>query len=166
MILETERLRLRELGTADAGFMVALLNSPNFLRFIGDRQVRSLADAERYLLEGAIAAYGRDGHGMYAVERRADGLTVGVCGLVRRPGLDDVDLGFAFLPEHCGLGYGSEAATAMLQHARTAFGLSRILAIVDPRNTASIRLLERLGMAYQRDVQLPNDPTILMLFAT
>lgn len=166
MLLETARLRLRELIPADAAFMLALLNSPAFLRYIGDRKVRSLADAERYLRDGAIAAYAHDGFGMYAVERRSDGLLVGVCGLVRRPGLDDVDLGFAFLPEHCGLGYGSESASAVLHHARRTFGLARVVAIVVHDNLASIRLLERLGMAYERDVQLPHDPQPLMLYAT
>jgi RimJ/RimL family protein N-acetyltransferase len=165
-ILETPRLRLRELTPADDAFMLGLLNSPAFLRYIGDRNVRSLADAGRYLREGAIAAYARDGYGMYAVERRGDRLTVGVCGLVRRPGLDDADLGFAFLPEHCSLGYGSESAMAMLRHAREVLGLGRVVAIVVRDNAASIRLLERLGMVYERDVQLPHDPQPLMLYAT
>lgn len=165
MVLETPRLRLRRLATADAPFIVALLNSPDFLRYIGDRKVRSVEDARRYLLEGPIAAYARDGYGMYAVDRRQDGLTVGLCGLVRRPGLDDPDIGFAFLPEHCRLGYGSESAAAMLRHARAVLGLERVVAIVARGNAASIRLLERLGLAFEREVRLPHDPEALLLYA-
>lgn len=165
MVLETARLRLRLLTPADAGFMLALLNSPPFLRYIGDRKVRTEQQAAQYLLDGPIAAYARDGYGMYAAERRSDGLPIGVCGLVRRPGLADADLGFAFLPEHCAQGYGREAASAMLAHAHAAFGLARVVAIVVRENLASIRLLERLGMRYEREVTLPGDPQPLLLYA-
>lgn len=165
IVVETGRLRLRHMGEDDGAFMLALLNSPGFLRYIGDRGVRTVADAQRYVREGPVAAYAQHGYGMYLVERRDDGEPVGVCGLVRRPGLDDVDIGFAFLPEHCAHGYGRESARAVLDHARDALALGRVVAIVLPENTASIRLLQALGLQHERDVQLPGATELLHLYA-
>jgi RimJ/RimL family protein N-acetyltransferase len=164
-VIETGRLRLRHMGEDDGAFMLALLNSPGFLRYIGDRGVRTVADAQRYVREGPVAAYAQHGYGMYLVERRDDGEPVGVCGLVRRPGLDDVDIGFAFLPEHCARGYGRESAVAVLDYARDSLRLERVVAIVLPGNTPSIRLLQGLGLRHERDVQLPAGTELLHLYA-
>ncbi len=163
-VLTTARLRLREFSESDAGFMVTLLNDADFLRYIGDRGVRNEADARAYLREGAIASYREHGYGMYMAERRADGRAVGVCGLVRRDGLDGPDLGFALLPDWRGAGYADEAARAVLEHAFGALSLKRVLAIVTPGNRASLALLERLGMRPAGRVRLPGGAEDLLLY--
>lgn len=144
--IETPRLRLSELAEDDAAFVLALLNTEGFLRHIGDRGVRSLDDARRYLREGPRDSYARHGHGLWKVTRKADGLPVGMCGLVRREGLPRPDLGYAFLPEHTGQGLASEAGAAVLAHAFDVMHLPQVLAIVSPGNEASVRVLERIGM--------------------
>ena len=145
-IAETGRLRLRPFRESDAELILELLNDPEWLRFIGDRNVRSLDDARTYL--GKLdAAYAKHGFGLYRVERKADGASLGMCGLVKRDTLPDPDLGFAFLERHRGAGYAEEAARATLDHASRGLGLKRLAAIATPDNERSARLLEKLGFA-------------------
>jgi RimJ/RimL family protein N-acetyltransferase len=165
-IATTARLRLRELDEGDAGFMVELLNQPDFLRFIGDRGVRDIGQARTYLRDGPIASYARHGMGMYVVEPREDGAPVGLCGLVVRDGLPGPDIGFAFLPQHYGKGYAFEAARATLQLARGLWALPRVLAIVSPGNARSIALLRRLGLRDAGTVTLPGKDEEILLFET
>jgi RimJ/RimL family protein N-acetyltransferase len=148
-VLSTERLELRHLTTDDAGFILELTNDPDWLRYIGDRGIRTLDDARRYIETGPMEMYARLGFGLWAVEPRGGGAPVGICGLLRRDWLDDADIGFAFLPAFRGMGYAREAAAATLDYART-LGLNRVLAIVSPENEASLRLLVKLGMAFER----------------
>lgn len=145
MIVETGRLRLRRLTRLDAPFLVGLLNEPAWHRFIGDRGVRTAEDAEAYLEKSYLAGYARDGFSMFLVERLSDGAPLGVCGLMRRDILDDVDLGFGFKSEHRRRGYAREAAEAMMRWGHESLGLGRIIAITHPENVASIHLLEKLG---------------------
>ncbi|GAA4319695.1 GNAT family N-acetyltransferase [Flaviaesturariibacter amylovorans] len=145
IILQTDRLRLRRFTTGDAAFIVALLNSPGWLRFIGDRGVHNEADALRYLGNGPFKSYAERGFGLSLVETK-EGTAAGMCGILVRDTMDYPDIGFAFLPEHAGKGYGYEIASTTLRHARSAWGLTTIDAITLPDNTASIRLLERLRM--------------------
>ncbi|UNK58877.1 GNAT family N-acetyltransferase [Pseudoxanthomonas daejeonensis] len=165
-IATTARLRLRELVEDDAGFMLELLNQPDFLRFIGDRGVRDLEQARSYLRDGPIASYARHGMGMYLVEPRGGGAPIGLCGLVVRDGLPGPDIGFAFLPAYYGQGYAFEAASATLAHARTALSLPRVLAIVSPGNDRSIALLRRLGLRDAGTIQLPGKDEVILLFET
>lgn len=165
IVLETERLVLRHLGPHDADFIVALLNDPAFLRFIGDRNVRTADDARGYIQNGPVESYARNGFGLYLVERRDDGTPLGMCGLLKREVLNDVDIGFAFMPAFRGAGYAREAAAATVQHARDALGLPRVVAIVSPDNEASIGLLERLGFAFERWVRMSADEDEIKLFS-
>jgi RimJ/RimL family protein N-acetyltransferase len=165
-VLETQRLRLRQLVEADAPFILRLLNEPSWLRFIGDRGVRTLDDAKAYIQNGPRQMYASAGFGLFLVELRESGAAVGMCGLLRRATLPDVDIGFAFLPEHWGRGYAYEAADATLQYGRDAHGLKRIAAITLPDNASSRKLLTRLGMVCERTVQLPNDAAELLYYAT
>lgn len=162
--LETPRLILRELTTADAAFMLALLNDEAFVRYIGDRGVRTEDDARKYLQDGTIASYHEHGYGMYLMLRRDDGASIGVCGLVRRDGLEAPDLGFALLPPYRAAGYASEACKVVLQHARDNLNVGRLLAIATPDNAASAALLRRLGMQVEDRVRLPGDDTELDLY--
>lgn len=161
-VVETERLRLRWMTLDDAGFILRLVNEPSWLEFIGDKGVRSLDDACHYLRTGPMDLYQRYGFGHYLVERKSDGIALGMCGLIKRDTLPDVDIGFAFLPEYWGSGYAFEAAAAVLDHGHRRFGLKRIVAITSLHNESSIRLLGRMGLKFERLVELrPNDPVKL-----
>jgi RimJ/RimL family protein N-acetyltransferase len=165
-VLATERLALGPLGDDDAPFLVELLTDPAFLRFVGDRGVRSEADVPRYLEEGPRANYRKHGFGLYRVSLREAGEAIGVCGLIRRPALSDVDLGFALLPRFRGRGYALEAARRVARHAFEDHGLNRLIAITDPDNQASIRVLERIGMGFAGMVRLGEEEPELRLYAT
>jgi ribosomal-protein-alanine N-acetyltransferase len=156
-VLQTERLTLRCLEAADAPFMLALLNDPAWIRYIGDRGVRTVEAARAYLEERMISMYARLGFGLWMVEVRGDPRPAGICGLVKRDTLPEVDLGFAFMPEFRGRGYAFESALAVREHATGALGLQRLLAITSPANADSIRLLERLGFAHERDMTWAGD---------
>jgi RimJ/RimL family protein N-acetyltransferase len=164
-VLETERLTLRRLTEEDAPFMLALLNEPSFLRFIGDRKVRTLDDARSYILKGPVEMYERHGHGLYLTSLKPEGTPIGMCGLIKRDGLADVDIGFAFLPAFWGRGYAFEAASAVLADGQAGLGLRRIVAITAQDNQSSIRLLERIGLNFERRIQLNGEGPELNLFA-
>jgi [ribosomal protein S5]-alanine N-acetyltransferase len=154
MIGETERLRLRELTTDDAAFILRLVNDPAWIEFIGDRGIRSLDGARDYLESGPLRMYREHGFGLWLVERKTDGAALGICGLLKRETLADVDLGFAFQPEARGHGYAHEAAQASLDYAVRRVGLRRVVALTAPVNPRSIRLLEKLGFQFESMVQL------------
>ena len=143
---ESDRLRLRELRPADAGFMLELLNDPDFIAHIGDRGVRTEAQALAYLEAGPIAGYRDHGHHLWLVEAKPGGEATGVCGLIRRDHLPHPDIGYAFLPAWRGRGLAAEAGRLVLAHGLHALRLPRILAIVTETNAASRRLLESLGL--------------------
>ena len=164
IVLHTERLRLRHMTADDAAFMLGLLNDPAWHRYIGDRGVRNLEAARDYILAGPVEMVARLGFGFYVVERREDDCPLGVCGLAKRDFLDDVDIGYAFLPQYGGQGYAFEAAQGVMAHAKE-LGLTRIVATVRPDNAASIRLLEKLGLRFERVIQAPDTARDLQLFA-
>ena len=164
IVLETERLVLRRLTLNDAPFIVELLNEPSFLRYIGDRGVKTLQDARHYLLKGPIASYAVLGFGLYLVFVKDTGDPIGICGLLKRETLSDVDIGFALLPRFCRQGFASEAAAAVLKHAREDFGLKRVVAITSPDNGASARVLERIGLRFESQIRLADDPREVKLF--
>lgn len=147
-VLETARLRLRQFALSDAAFVLELLNEPSWLRFIGDRGVRTLDDARAYIERGPRTMFARYGFSLLVVERKDDGAALGMCGLIQRDSLDAPDIGYAFLPRAWGHGYARESAAAVLAHGHATLGLPRILAITDPDNAASIKLLEDIGMQF------------------
>jgi ribosomal-protein-alanine N-acetyltransferase len=156
-VLETDRLVLREFEPDDAAFVVRLLNDPGWLRFIGDRQVRDEAAARDWIERRLVTAYRQHGFGLWAMQRRADGALAGMCGLVRRDGLPEIDLGYALLPAFRGKGLVREAGAACLVHAALALGKRRVLAITDPDNERSIRVLAALGMVRDTSIDYRND---------
>jgi RimJ/RimL family protein N-acetyltransferase len=164
-VLETERLVLRRLSCDDGEFILELLNDPSWLRFIGDKGVRTLEDARNYILTGPMDMYARVGFGLYLVERKSYAEPIGICGLIKRDALEDVDIGFAFLPGFRARGYALEAATAVMEHAKSAFGLRRLVAITSPENEASIRLLGKLGLRFERMMTLAGESPEVSLFA-
>jgi RimJ/RimL family protein N-acetyltransferase len=166
VVLETNRLSLREFTAADSDFIVQLLNTPGWLRFIGDRNVKTSEDALRYLENGPIRSYRENGFGLYLVALKETGIAVGMCGLIKREGLESVDIGFAFLPLFSGQGLAVEIAQATLAYAKNVLHLEKVLAITDPRNERSIRLLEKLGLKFEKWVVLPGQQEELLLFST
>jgi RimJ/RimL family protein N-acetyltransferase len=165
-VLETERLVIRRLSADDAEFILALLNEPSFLRYIGDKGVRNIADAVRYIETGPLASYERFGFGSYLVELRESGVPIGMCGLIKRETLPDVDIGFAFLPGFWSRGYAFESAAAVLTYGRDVLGLRRIVAINSPDNDASARLLEKIGLRFERLIKLTDDQAEVRLFVS
>ena len=162
--LETGRLTLRRFDLGDAGFVLGLLNEPSFLLHIGDKGVRTEDDARRYIAEGPLASYARSGHGLYVVVLRESGAPIGICGLLKRDWLEDVDLGFALLPPYWRRGYAFEAASAVLAQGRAVLGLGRIAAITSMENEPSIRLLGRLGFRLERVARFTEGGEELRLF--
>jgi RimJ/RimL family protein N-acetyltransferase len=164
-IIETNRLILRRFTLDDAAFILELLNEPAWKRYIGDRGIDSLESARRYLETGPIASYERHGFGLYAIEQKIDSTLVGMCGLIKRDGLDDVDIGFAVLSRFEGQGLTTEAAEATLAYSRDMLGLKAVVAITSIDNERSARLLERLGMRFERMVRLSEDAELLRLYS-
>lgn len=164
-ILRTERLRLRTARETDADFYLELVNDPAFIEHIGDRGLRTLDDARRALRDGPLAMHALRGHSLYVVERLEDAAPVGLSGLIKRDILDDVDIGYAFLPRYRGLGYALEAGRGVVQHAR-ALGIRRLVAITTPTNEASIGLLLKLGLRFDRQASLvPDEPAVNVYLA-
>lgn len=164
--LVTPRLVLRRFTGDDAPFVLALLNDPDWLRYIGDNGVRTLDDARTYLREGPIAMYARFGFGLLAVDVKDGGQTIGMCGLIQRDGVADVDIGFAFLPAFRSRGFAREAASAVLALGHGSLGIPRIVAFTAPDNARSARLLGEIGMRLERTTVLPSSPDELLLFAS
>jgi len=163
-VLETDRLILRRLSIDDAEFILQLLNEPSFLRFIGDKGVRNIDDARNYILKGPVDMYRRLGFGLYLTELKDGGVPIGICGLIKRDALEDVDIGFAFLPKFWAKGYAYEAAYAVMTYGKDVVGLKRIVAITSPDNHASAKLLEKLGLQFERMVRLSDDAEEVRLF--
>ncbi|MGG1677380.1 GNAT family N-acetyltransferase [Neobacillus sp. NRS-1170] len=164
-VFETERLILRWLTPDDDAFILELLNDPSWIRFIGDRGIRTLADARNYILTGPMDMYTRKGFGLYLTELKDGGIPIGICGLIKRDSLEDVDIGFAFLSRFQSKGYGYEAASATLEYGIEKLGLNRIVAITDKDNDHSSNLLKKIGMNFERLVILSPDTEELKLFA-
>ena len=164
-VTQTERLLLRWLDARDSAFIFELVNEPSWLRYIGDKGVKTLQDAQRYIEDGPIEMYQRLGFGLYVVELKENGAPIGICGLIKRDALVDVDLGFAFLPRFWTKGYALESASAVMSYGRSALGLSRIVAIVSQDNHRSARLLKKLGFRFESSVSLQPDGDELKLYA-
>ncbi|MEO8113331.1 MAG: GNAT family N-acetyltransferase [Phenylobacterium sp.] len=165
-VLRTERLILRHLNEDDAPFILELLNEPGFLDNIGDRGVRDLEGARRYVTEGAGTSYQKYGYGLWATVLKASGEAIGICGLVKRDGLEDADIGYAFLARSWGRGYAKEAAAAVLDHAQRVIGLTKVVAITTPSNAGSIAVLEKIGLKFERMIQLPGHDAESSYFTT
>ncbi len=140
------------------------MNDPSFIRYIGDRKIRTIEGAKGYITNGPVASYAQNGFGLYLVELKESGESMGMCGLIRRNTLKDVDIGYAFLPKFWSRGYALEAAREMKRYAQEELGLKRLVAVVDPENPASIHLLEKLGMKFEKMVRLTPDDIELKLF--
>lgn len=165
-VIETDRLTLHKFTEDDAAFILRLLNEPSFLEFVGDKGVRTLDDARRYLREGPIASYKQHGFGLYLVQRDEDASYIGMCGLLKRDTLDDPDIGFGFVPESWSQGFATEAARAVLDRAKSEHGLNRVVAITAPHNGASIEVLRKIGLQFEKALCLSEGSPEILLFGT
>ena len=165
-MIETQRLRLRRLtlSDSDAAFMIRLVNDPGWIANIGDRNVHDLPQARAYI-QKTLDMYERLGFGSWVAELKATGEPIGTCGLVKRDGIDDVEIGYALLPEFRGQGLAIEGVRAVIRHAREVLGLERVAAIVTPSNADSIRVLEKAGLAFARAVTLPGKDEVYLYLA-
>jgi len=166
IVAETARLRIRHFTLEDAEFILRLLNEPTFIQNIVDKGVRTLDAARAYLRDGPIASYDRHGFGLNCVELRDSGVPIGMCGLIKRDSLEDADIGYALLPEHCSKGYAHEAAMAVMATAGGEFGMRRVVAVTNAENERSIRLLERMGFRYERMIALHDGEPEIKLYAS
>lgn len=164
-LIETERLRLRWITVEDANFIMELLNDPSWLKYIGDKGVLSLKDARTYILEGPVTMYRNVGFGLFLTELKDERIPIGMCGLLKRESLEDVDIGFAFLPNYTGKGYAYEAAVGVLELAKAKWSLKRVVAITTLDNSQSEKLLIKLGFNYDSLVRLSSDSSSLKLFS-
>lgn len=164
-VLETDRLLLRELKAEDAPFLFELMNDPSWLRYIGDKGIRTMEDARCYIVDGPRRMYARHGFGLWLVTLKETATSIGLCGLIQREELDEIDLGFAFLPAYRRQGHAFAAASATIAYAREKLGLRRLLAIMSPENEASGQLLEKLGFHFQRLGRLAPASPAIKLFA-
>lgn len=165
MLPETARLRLRQFNFDDAAFIVRLVNTPAWIKFIGDRNVHNEEQARSYLEHGPMKSYRENGFGLCMVETKDPVVPIGMCGLLKRDSLDSPDIGFAFLPEYTGQGYAFEIAASTLEYARSFLCIEKISAITDAANERSIRLLKKLGMTFERNHSLQSDGKELMVFS-
>lgn len=164
IITETPRLIIREFTSEDSAFIIELLNTPSWLRYIGDRKVKNIDDAQAYLLKGPMKGYKEHGFGLNCVVLKDGNIPIGMCGLIKRDTLDDVDIGFAFLPQYEGKGYAMESTIPVLEQAKK-LDLKRVVAITLPDNERSIRLLKGVNMHFEKMIQFPDDKEELMLFS-
>lgn len=156
-ILETQRLNLRTIEPDDAAFYYELVNDPTWLEFIGDKGIRSVEGARAAIIEGPCAMQEKLGHSLYVMERKSDGRPLGLCGLIKRDSLPDVDIGYAIRPAYFGQGYTYEAAAAVVAYARDQLRMKRLLGITSPANVNSIALLAKLGLSLVEHKKLPPD---------
>ena len=169
-ILETERLILREIIETDDEFVLDLLNQPSFIKYIGDRNVRTIEQSREFIENRYRQSYRVNGFGLYAVELKSEirnlKSQIGICGFVKRDSLPDADIGFAFLPQFCGKGYALESANAVMKYGRDVLGLARVLAITSQDNESSGRLLEKIGFKFESLIKMPPDTEELKLFSS
>lgn len=161
---ETDRLILRPTEESDADYILEVMNTPKWIKNIGDRKVHSREDAIKYIRERMLPQLERLGYSNYTVIRKSDGVKMGSCGLYDREGLEGIDIGFAFLPAFEKKGYAYEASSRIMEAAIEDFGIELIKAITIPSNTASQKLLEKLGLEFQKRFYMEGDSEELMLY--
>ena len=163
-IIETERLLLQQVTLKDTAFIYELLNSSGWIEFIGDRGVHSLADAAQYIKKSFLDSYEKNGFGLYKMVVKTSNESIGLCGLVNRPSLEDIDIGFALLASHFKKGYAYEAAQATMDYATKKLGLTKIVAITTKENHASQKLLKKIGFGQVDVIQMEGEELLLMSY--
>jgi ribosomal-protein-alanine N-acetyltransferase len=164
-LMETERLRLRPVTVDDTALMLAVWNDPAFIENVADRGIRTVEQAREAIKAGAQKLFDDYGYGPYCMSLKSGGAMIGICGIFKRENIDDPDIGFGVLPDFCGKGYAGEAAQAVVEYAHNTLGISVLTAIVSPTNAASIGLIEKLGLTFERMVIMPGDDDAICLYS-
>lgn len=164
MKIETDRLRLRAVTLDDTGIMLAVWNDPDFIRNVADRGIRTEEQAREVIARTVLTLFEKHGYGPCCISLKSDDSMIGICGLFKRENLDHPDIGFAILPDYCGKGYAGEAAAAVVHYAREQLGLTALTAIVSPENRASIGLIEKLGLKFDRMITMPDESDAIRLY--
>ncbi len=164
-LMETDRLRLRPVTVDDSALMLAVWNDPAFIENVADRGIRTAEQAREAIKSGAEKMFQEYGYGPYCMSLKFDGTMIGICGIFKRENIDDPDIGFGVLPDYFGKGYAGEAAKAVVEHARNTLDISVLTAIVSPTNAASIGLIEKLGLTYERMITMPGDDDAVCLYS-
>lgn len=164
-VLETDRLVLSEATVADAPFILTLVNDAEWLTFLDNRGITTLAEAELYVLNTLCRGYLEWGFGLYLVTLKGSMVPIGVCGLLKREYLEFADIGFGFLSDYCGMGYAGESAKGVMAYGKNTLGLKTILAIVDPHHQKSIKLLHKIGLRFSRSITSPVNGSALQVYA-
>ena len=166
IVAETERLLLSKFTLDDAPFFLELVNTPNWIKYIGERNIKTVEQAEDAIKKGHLKSYATHGFGFYTLQLKSEqNNTIGTCGLIKRDTLDHADIGFAMLPKYEGKGFGFESSMAVLKLAKEQFELKKVLAITLPTNQNSIKLIEKIGLSYEKRVKPFEDDEELLLFA-
>ena len=166
IIAETNRLFISKFTLKDASFFLQLVNSPNWIKYIGDRETKTIKEAEERIKTGHLKSYKTNGFGFYKLLLKAENKNpIGTCGLIKRDTLDDVDIGFAMLPNYEGIGLAYEASIEVIKLANDEFHLNKLVAITNPNNKKSIKLIEKLGLAFEKKTKPFEDDEELLLFA-
>jgi RimJ/RimL family protein N-acetyltransferase len=163
--IESTRIFLRPLTLEDGEFILELLNTEGFIKYIGDRNVRTIEQAKGYLLNGPLKSYETNGFGLSLAELKSDRTPVGMCGLLKRDYLDHADIGFAFLPGHTGKGYAYEIVKEIIRYGMNELQMEKILAIILPENSPSIKLLEKIGFRFEKNFISPDTNEELCLYS-
>ena len=164
-VLETDRLILRHQTVEDAAFMLELWNDPSWIQNIGDPGVRTVEEARGRIATRGVESYETLGYGFYLVELKDGGLPLGICGFAKRDFLEEPDVGFAFLPRYWGKGYAYEAAAAVMEYGKSVLGFTRIVAITSEHNEASGKLLEKLGLQFEKLLPYPGRDEMVRLYS-
>lgn len=165
VVLTTPRLQLCEFNLQDAPFILELCNTPTWLQYIGDRGINTMANAVAYIINGPMHSYKTNGFGLWIIVLKDTGRPIGMCGLIKRDTLPDVDIGYALLPEYTGRGYAFEIASATLAYGIEQLKLPRVLGVVNEQNSRSVALLQKMGFIFQQNISLTPEEPELMLFA-
>ena len=165
-VLTTSRLEIVEITIEDTPFIFELLNTPSWIKYIGDRGIKTQEDSKNYIVNRFIPAYSTEWFGFRLVRLKESKTPIGICGLVKRDALEHIDIGFAFMPEYGGKGFGFESASAVMEHAKNTLNIKTIAGITNKDNKSSIALLEKLGLRFQKMILLPNETQEIMLFVT
>jgi RimJ/RimL family protein N-acetyltransferase len=164
-ILETERLLIRKITLNDSDFIIELLNDPSFIKNIGDKKVRTVQEAHKYILDGPVVSYEKNGFGLYLVVLKKTAEPIGICGLIKRDNLENVDVGFAFLPEFRRKGYAFESASVVVEYGRRKLRIKKIVGVTNPDNTDSIAVLEKIGLKFDKMIKMNEDEPEIRLYS-
>ncbi|CAV26369.1 GNAT family N-acetyltransferase [Vibrio atlanticus] len=162
--VETARLRLRMITPQDAAFIQRLYSSEDFLRYVGDKEITDAGKAVEYIENNILKMHQEKDVCLLVVEIKDSSTPIGVCGLIKRDTLESHDIGYGFVPEVYGQGFGLEAAQVIIEQAKHNADIDHLVAITTSDNIRSIALLTKLGFVFERVEEAINESVNLNLY--